>query len=754
VRRALPYGLYGVVTLICFWKYLCWGWTLYDVRTLEGHLGVPATPPQGWFESHRPPVDRGDTVLSLPVLHRLYGEGLHHGELRLWNPYLFCGYPLYNNLLLHPFYPPNLLVHALLPPRTAYDLNLLIHFYFSGAAMFWLLRGLGRSDFAAWVGGLLWMLIGYNTFWFSTGTFMGASVFAPLALLGIRRSLETKKLKPIALGGLAMGMVILGSHGQHALHLLIFLLVWLLVTWIADREARRFTLAATGVFLGSALGSGMAAILTQLDSVTNGFRAPGEDLVLHYANPWMLPAYAANLALGKICYAPDGLLRSEFTIYAGIAGTGLALVGAILGFRDRFLRFLSVFAVAALLVAFLKPLAQVVLAIPFLNLSMPARWVYVFGFCLAMLAAAGADAIAQHRLKSTRVLVVFGILAAISVGIYHEKGAVPETLIGMGLAASWIVSVWKAPRWAPGLLVAALAFDLIPNFVCFNSHADPGILEQKFPAIEEIRAREKDPWRATGSLRLPGAPAVTPNPWNVSIGSNILALYGVEAVLGYESIAPLSTVIYCAKNGGPQSILGSGRVLMLDDPETPLTRLSNLEYLLIPFERFKPTESSEIGRWGALRGYRQEGALPRAYVVEHWALGDADLAADLILRRTTFDPRNKVVLETATPPAVGIGGGTVTWVRRETDRLELAVEAKADSILVVSDTDYPGWVALLDGVEIPILRANITFRAVAVPAGSHQVVMRFQPASARNGLIGTALSMVAVLAFCGRRKAL
>src|SRR5262249_24532556 len=180
-----------------------------------------------------PPADRGDTVLSLPMLHRLYGEGLHHGELRLWNPYLFCGYPLYNNLLLHPFYPPNLILHSILPPRIAYALNLLLHFFFSVAAMFLLLRGTGRSETAATIGGLLWMLIGYNTFWFSTGTFVGASVFAPLALLGLRQGLAKRDLKPLALGGLAMGLVILGSHGQHALHVLIFMSLWLLVSWIA-----------------------------------------------------------------------------------------------------------------------------------------------------------------------------------------------------------------------------------------------------------------------------------------------------------------------------------------------------------------------------------------------------------------------------------------------------------------------------------------------------------------------------------------
>jgi len=755
VRRAAPYLLYGVVTLACFHRFLLFGWTLYDVRTLEGYLGMPAPQKTGWFETHRPPADRGDTVLSLPMLHRLYGEGLHHGELRLWNPYLFCGYPLYNNLLLHPFYPPNLVLHALLPPRLAYDLNLLLHFFFSGASMFWLLRGSGRSDFAAWVGGLLWMLIGYNTFWFSTGTFMGASVFAPPALLGLRRGLESQSFKPLALGGLAMGMAILGSHGQHALHVLLFLSIWMAFTFVADRETRRFTLKAGALFIGCALGTGMAAILTQLDSVTNGFRAPGEDLELHYANPWMLPTYIANLALGKVCYAPDGLLRSEFTIYASMAGAGLALTGAILGFRDRWLRFLSIFALAALGVAFIRPLAELALQIPFLNLSMPARWVYVFGFCLTLLAAAGVDALARDPRRGTRILAVFGILATVSVATYTTQGAVIETLIGALLAAAWLAAVWKAPRWAPGLLAASIAFDLLPNFVFFNAHADPAVLDRKFAEIEDLRAREKEPWRAWGSLRVPESPRVVPTPWTVSIGANILALYGVENVLGYESIAPIGAVLLCAKTGSPHSILGSGRVLMLDNPESPLSRLSNLRYLVTPFKGYDPDKGSMLLReWGPDFVYDQKEALPRAYLAQNWALGDADVVEELILKRKNFDIRKKVVLETDVPPNVGFGGGTVSWMSRETDRLQLHVDAKADSILVLSDTHYPGWECELDGVKTPILRANINFRAVPVPAGSHEIVMRFRPVSARAGLLVSALAVVIILSYAARRKAI
>jgi hypothetical protein len=497
----------------------------------------------------------------------------------------------------------------------------------------------------------------------------------------------------------------------------------------------------------------MAAILTQLDSVTNGFRVPGEDLRLHYASPWMLPTYVANVALGKLCYAPDGLLRSEFTIYAGMAGTALALAGAIRGFGNRWIRFLSIFALVALMTAFVKPLAQLALQIPFLNLSMPARWVYIFGFCLTMLAAAGVDALAADRLPSTRIIAAFGFLSTVSVAFFDSKGAVVETVIGAFFALSWIVSVWKKPDFAPGLLVAAIAFDLIPSFVCFNSHADPAILDRKFASIDKARSLEKDPWRSTGNPRMEGAEPPQINPWTAAIGSNILALYGVETVMGYESIAPLSTVVYCAKMGGPQTILGSGRVLLLDNPDSPMAAIANLRYLFNPYG-YVPAEGSFglVGTWPPVALLGRTDALPRAYLVDRCIQGDADAAA-ASWSSIAFDRRNTVILEEAPLPRTTPGGGTVSWLRRETDRIELAVEAKGDSILVVSDTDYPGWVAEVDGVETPILRANITFRAIAVQAGSHQVVMRFRPASARNGLVLTTLTLVAILAYCGRRKA-
>lgn len=751
MTRARPYLLFAALTLACFWRFLFLGWTLYDVPTLQGHLGTrPAPQASDWFEASRPPVDRGDTILSLPMLNRLYNEGLHHGELRLWNPSLFCGYPLYNNLLVHPFYPPNLVLHAALPPRIAFDLNLMLHFFFSGAAMYWLLRGLGRSEPAATLGGTLWMLLGYNMFWFSTGTFMGASVFAPLALLGLKTGLDRRDLRPVALGALAMGGVILGSHGQHALHLLIFFSLWLLVSWIGRKEDRPLVLKGGLIFLGGALGVGMAAILTQMDSVFNGLRVPGEDALLHYASPWKLPTYIVGVAIGKVHFPGDGLLRSEFTILAGIAGTVLAGIGAVCGRRDPWTRFLSIVAVAALLVAFVKPLADLALCIPFLNLSMPARWVYVFGFCITLLAADGLEALLRDpgRLRKPGLIAcaAFVILAGLL-----GTGAVVETLAGGIFAVAAFVFAAPRPRLGLAFVMTALLIDLLPNFMLFNRHTDPRPLEETAAAATEIRGREKDPWRATGSIRLDGGPADA-NGWTVSIGNNLLALQGIEAVMGYESIAPLDTCRYAIAISGRRAIMGSGRVLAVINMKSPLLDLANMKYVFMPFiytpePRFKPA-----GTWGPLAVYENTAALPRAYLVSKAIPVADDGEAAAALQSTTFDPRTTAVIEAREVPKLGDGGGSVSWISRGADRFELAVEAKADALLVVSDTYYPGWDAELDGAAVPILKTNLAFRGVAVPAGAHKVSMRFRPPSARNGLVLSGLSIAALLAYCGRRK--
>lgn len=95
------------------------------------------------------------------------------------------------------------------------------------------------------------------------------------------------------------------------------------------------------------------------------------------------------------------------------------------------------------------------------------------------------------------------------------------------------------------------------------------------------------------------------------------------------------------------------------------------------------------------------------------------------------------------------------WPGYHPTRVELISRGEHPRILVLTDTFAPGWVARVDGREVPILRADYMFRAVAVPAGTHDVVFSYEPAALRVGLAvaaGTLCIIVGMLAASLRRR--
>ena len=74
--------------------------------------------------------------------------------------------------------------------------------------------------------------------------------------------------------------------------------------------------------------------------------------------------------------------------------------------------------------------------------------------------------------------------------------------------------------------------------------------------------------------------------------------------------------------------------------------------------------------------------------------------------------------------------------------VKLAVDAPRDCWLFLSDTYYPGWTADLDGKPMPIHLANITGRAVRVPAGKHVVAFTYAPRSFRVGCVASLLALL------------
>ena len=61
--------------------------------------------------------------------------------------------------------------------------------------------------------------------------------------------------------------------------------------------------------------------------------------------------------------------------------------------------------------------------------------------------------------------------------------------------------------------------------------------------------------------------------------------------------------------------------------------------------------------------------------------------------------------------------------------------------LVVAESFHEGWRAQIDGRPATVVRADGDFIGCDVPAGSHQVVLRFQPQGLRHGKLLTGLGL-------------
>ncbi len=108
-----------------------------------------------------------------------------------------------------------------------------------------------------------------------------------------------------------------------------------------------------------------------------------------------------------------------------------------------------------------------------------------------------------------------------------------------------------------------------------------------------------------------------------------------------------------------------------------------------------------------------------------------------------IDPEKAVILSNKdeavakcgiTPKSNYSGDGSIVLTHYAPNELKYKFHSEGDQLALFSEIYYPaGWMATIDGKETDILRADYAFRALAVPAGDHEIVFRFEPQSYHTG---------------------
>jgi hypothetical protein len=368
---------------------------------------------------------------------------LKRGILPLWDatlgtgsPFLGSGthHPMFLQAHLHLFYPLNLLVLGLLErgqqiPHVVLQYHHLLHYAMAGAFTYLYGRQLALGRFAAAVSGVAFMLSGFMLAHVTHWTMIDTMVWLPAILACVARADATLGPRWGALAGVALGVAFLAGHPQLFYHVVLATGA-LAVTLIARRAAAggpRRRLAAV-LLLAPVVAAGLAAVqlLPTWEMAVASHRAGlGYDWKTTGSLP---PAFLAQALLpwGLFTVSTWRTSGSEFYLYPGVLPLILAVYAATRRWDWR-VGFHATLGAAAVLLSFgdasglYRPLYDL---LPGLTLfRIPARFVGLAGFALAILAGLGAEALVTSP-RSRALARIVGRLALVAAA-----GIVPLMLV-------------------------------------------------------------------------------------------------------------------------------------------------------------------------------------------------------------------------------------------------------------------------------------------------------------------------------------
>lgn len=739
---------------------------------------------------------------GLPALQfnpwRLYAwEVLRGGELPLWNPLNGMGAPLMANYQLALWYPPSwpLYLFAALGggPALAWGSTLLLalHLMWAGFGMVVLLRALGAGKLGQTTAGLAFGLCGYLVARSNVFPMVWVAAWMPWVILGASRisipgrglQNEGAYLPPVLVVSLAM--MLLAGHAQLAWYTLLLAAAWVVVGawrggWLGlARSIIRLGLAG---LIAAALAG--VQLIPTAEYLLQSQRSAAVDYEMGMAYsfwPWRFLDFIAPNAFGNPGTGNYWGFAAywEDAVYIGLLPLLLAFT-TLRFFRRRNnletygadWRGLAWFLWVCVAVVFILALGWNTPVFPFLYrhvptfdmFQAPTRFSILAIFALSLLAGVGAEVWQKpggKRLKRLKQAVVAA--AAVSLGAAAGVVILQDIRPSLALAFS-IAGVWafltgllalrmppaeeraRRARWT-WAVAAVIGIDLIAAGWNLVQGAPLALYAETPAAAQEIRQmagdgrvfidsrdeyqikfarffrftdyRPLEDWMHLRSVMLP----------------NMNLLDGVASANNFDPLVP-------------------GRWLQWMEHVNALPAEERIPWLRLMNVRLIEQRSIHIRE--GVRFLHVEGAQPWYWASCADVAGSADERLEKIAARLSQESSMDgwVVLESGSASSSEClpSSADIRLVERSATKAVYEVDAGQDGWLVLADTWYPGWRAVVDGVQTPVQIANQTFRAVVVPAGQHVVVLSYAPLSLTAGGVISMVAAICCLFWLRRRR--
>ncbi|MGH2562796.1 MAG: YfhO family protein [Thermomicrobiales bacterium] len=741
----------------------------------------------------------GGTRIGLDAAVQIYpsyiflGDQLRAGEIPFWNPHVFSGTPFVADFQSGWGYIPAMALFTLFPVWLAVPLWLAFHQAIAAFGTYVLARILGIGPGGAVVASISLVLSGW--FWSRAGCCpieVGVAAWMPLALIGVELSFRTRDWQSCVLwwifAGASISQILTISFGPAGYYVLLAIVAFVAYrTVIAPATAGAVwrTRLLVGALNGGAIfliafGLSAVAALPRLEYLNDSNLAEGYETWQGVKGGWSAGT-AADRILGRTSY------------YGGGSTVVFALAGIVLARRRPSVVFLGVLATAALLFSLRD--ATPIHWVPYrllpkfedLQSNLPERIMVVFYPVSALLAGFAVDALVQGKVtRQARVAALCAGLIATTIGVWSavQSEVVPAaTVLVMVLATGVIgLAVRISSRGRAAFLLPVVLAILLADLVLAGSdivesgrrgllqpHADLHAYYEPTPAarfLQELDGQSTGPFRflsyAPGIIR--GEPEGNvlyrysfhrrTAAWFVL--NNRATAHGLDDVQGQSNPMQIQRFAeyLTALNGRTQDYHDAN--IYAAGLESPLLDLLNARYIILPADF--PPDRTDLERLAReyqtvyedehVRIVENQEALPRAWIV-HDARTIQRGEALPLLAEGRIDPRQSALVEDELPalgePPPG-APESATIITSHASLMAIATETAAPGLLVLSEISYPSWHAYVDGERVDVLVANHALRAVPIPAGRHQVELRYESTMFTVGLGLTVATLTACTA--------
>ncbi|MCY4112568.1 MAG: hypothetical protein OXG33_01340 [Chloroflexi bacterium] len=351
--------------------------------------------------------------------------------------------------------------------------------------------------------------------------------------------------------------------------------------------------------------------------------------------------------------------------------------------------------------------------------------------------------------STPRLVLVTAVLGALLIWAYR-RGALRGVHAQIGVGAVLAVDLLLAPghviptvpaEWydRPSPLLAVSADDRDGRFFSYRAQAQK--FELSTATGDRLLRDQRDllEWVFLTATRAP----------------NLALDGGPRTIDGYENLMPRSTAEFLAFVGSERAIVPGfasdaslDAAARLDILESRLGALAaaNVRYITsgvpLPIEGLREVHAGTVplpdwaGVEQPLYVYEIDNWRPEAWIARRWSVVDDP---ESMLEQLAERPEHAFV---SRDPGIDPGqdssrSDVIGPIARGPERIDLSVDLAAPGLLVLNHAPNPGWSAEVNGRPAEILTVNLVARGLALPAGAHEISMRFEPPGFAAGVVAS-----------------